>query len=404
MRNAIIINLFNGTGGGVRVTLHIANILAERGYRVSLIALSGLPINILDKIHGTNLAIYLGKNLSIKYFLDHYQSKYLLRFRPYAYEHYIKMLKEVIKRYDPDIIVLFDDIPPIEWDSVRARVLLYSHFPYAARLLYNIYDCMDADRVRPFSVLKERFFRSYILHKYFFIGNIKDLGKDIEVIANSTITSMFIRKVWGADIKVLFPFVATPQPVRQGKPLSVNLRPDIVVSLGVITPGKRYGELIDGFSEVGQIMKSTRLVIMGSLVDKSYYRYLLRKIRSLRLENIFIVTDVDEEKKWEILSKAKVYVHMKRFEPFGIAVAEAMYAGAIPVVYRGYTSGPWIDIVDRGKYGIGFRTIEELAEAICSVIALDKNQLGELQEKVLERAGGFSLEVFKTKFTQLVEG
>jgi glycosyltransferase involved in cell wall biosynthesis len=404
MRNVIVINLFNGSGGGVRVTLHIANILAERGYRVSLVALSGLPISTLDKIHGTNLTMYLGKNLSMKYFLDHYQSKYLLRFRPYVYEHYIKMLKEAIKRYDPDTIILFDDIPPIEWDSVKARVILYSHFPYAARLLFNIYDCMDVDRVGPSCVLKERLFRKHILHKYFFIGNIKDLGKDIEVIANSTITSMFIRKVWNADSKVLFPFVAAPQPVYQGKPSLADLRPDIVVSLGVIAPGKRHGELIDGFSEVRQRMKSARLVIMGSLVDKGYYRYLLRKIRSLRLENVFIVTDVDEEKKWGILSKAKIYVHMKRFEPFGIAVAEAMYAGAIPVVYKDYTSGPWIDIVDKGRYGIGFRTIEELAEAIYSVIALDKNQLGELQEKVFERASGFSLEVFKTKFTQLVEG
>jgi glycosyltransferase involved in cell wall biosynthesis len=405
MQNIVIVNLFNGAGGGVRITLHIANILAERGYKVRLVALSGLPIDTLDRIHGTNLAKYLWKNLYVKYLLDYQQSKYLLRFHLYIYHRYIKMLKEVIATYDPDIIVLFDDILPIDWDSVKARVLLYSHFPYVARLLYNIYDEIDSDYTKPFNILKERVFRSSMLHRYFFVGNIKDLKKDIEVIANSTITSIFIKRVWDVDSKILFPFVAIPQSILLKKPLPINLRSNTIVSLGVITPGKRYGELIDAFSKVRQKLKNTKLIIIGSLVDKSYYRYLLRKIKSLGLEeNVFIFTDVDEEKKWKILLRAKMYVHMKRFEPFGIAVAEAMYAGAIPIVYKGYTNGPWIDILDKGKYGMGFRTIEELVEAIYSVTTLDKNQLGELQEKIFEKAHNFSLEVFKEKFIQLVEG
>jgi glycosyltransferase involved in cell wall biosynthesis len=404
MQNVIIVNLFNGVGGGVRITLHIANILAERGHRVSLVALSGLPINVLDEIHGTNLAMYLGKNLSIKYFLGRYKSEYLLRLRLYVYEHYIKMLKEAIKRYDPDIIVLFDDIPLIEWDSVKARVLLYSHFPYVARLLYNIYDEIDSDYTKPFNILKERVFRSSILHRYFFVGNIKDLKKDIEVIANSTITSIFIKRVWDVDTKILFPFVVAPQSILLKKPLPTNLRPNIIVSLGVIAPGKRYGELIDAFSKVRQRLKNIKLIIMGSLIDKSYYRYLLRKIKSLGLgKNVLIFTDVDEEKKWEVLLRAKIYVHMKRFEPFGIAVAEAMYAGAIPVVYKGYTSDPWIDIIDRGKYGIGFRTIEELAEAIEHVINTE-GELFELQDKAFERSRIFLLSAFKKKFMELIEG
>jgi len=109
MQNIVIVNLFNGADGGVRITLHVANILAEREYKVRLVALSGLPIDTLDRIHGTNLAKYLWKNLYVKYLLDYQQSKYLLRFRLYVYQHYIKMLKEVIATYDPDIIVLYGE-------------------------------------------------------------------------------------------------------------------------------------------------------------------------------------------------------------------------------------------------------------------------------------------------------
>jgi glycosyltransferase involved in cell wall biosynthesis len=403
MQNIIIVNLFNGAGGGVRITLHIANILAERGYKVRLVALSGLSIDSLDKIHGTNLAKYLGKNLSVRYFLGYQQSKYLSRFRLYTYEHYIKMLKAVITAYNPGAIILFDDIPPIEWDSVKARLLLYSHFPYAARLLCNIYDDMDVDRPKSFSILKERIFRSFLLNKYFFIGNIKDLKKDIEVIACSTITSIFIKRAWNVDNKILFPFVAAPQSLPLKNSSLANLRPNIIVSLGVIAPGKRYGELIDAFKKVGQRLKNIKLIIMGSVVNKSYYRYLIRKIKSLGLEkNVFILTDIDEEKKWEILLRAKIYVHMKHFEPFGIAVAEAMYAGAIPIVYKGYTSGPWIDIVDKGKYGMGFKTMEELAEIIHDIMTLDSNSLKELQEKAIKRAKDFTLESFRDNLIKII--
>jgi len=403
MQDIVIVNLFNGSGGGVRVTLHITNILVKRGYRVKLVALSGLPIDILDKVHGTNLVKYLGKNLSVSYFLDYQQLRYLLRFRPYVYERYIKMLKEAITRHNPDTIILFDDIPPIEWDSVKARVLLYSHFPYAARLLYNIYDDMYTDHVKPFSLLRERFFRSFILHKYFFVGNIKNLRKEVEVMANSTITSIFIKKVWNVDSKILFPFIAAPQSVSLKKPLPANLRSNIVVSLGVIAPGKRYGELIDAFNKIGQRTKNFKLAIVGSLADKDYYKYLLKKIKSIGLENIFIITDVDEEKKWEILQKAKIYVHMKRFEPFGIAVAEAMYAGAIPVVYKGSLSGPWIDIADKGEYGMGFRDIDELTESIHDIVNLEANSIKELQENAIERAKTFTLENFESNLIKIIE-
>jgi glycogen synthase len=94
---------------------------------------------------------------------------------------------------------------------------------------------------------------------------------------------------------------------------------------------------------------------------------------------------------------------MKRFEPFGIAVAEAMYVGAIPVVYKGSLSGPWIDIVDTGKYGIGFRTLEELAEVIEHVINTE-GELFELQDKALEHSHIFLLSAFKKKFMELIEG
>ena len=120
----------------------------------------------------------------------------------------------------------------------------------------------------------------------------------------------------------------------------------------MIYPGKYHGTAIDAFAMVKRRTNNLKLVIIGSLVDKNYYTYLLRKIKIYNLKNdAFILTNVREERKWIILSQAKMMVHAKRFEPFGIAVAEGLVAGAIPVVYKGPASGPWIDVVDKGRYG-----------------------------------------------------
>jgi glycosyltransferase involved in cell wall biosynthesis len=93
---------------------------------------------------------------------------------------------------------------------------------------------------------------------------------------------------------------------------------------------------------------------------------------------------------------------MKRFEPFGIAVAEAMYVGAIPVVYKGSLSGPWIDIANKGKCGMGFRTIEELAEAIEYIMNADRTELSELQEKAYQGSQRFSFDKFERNITRLL--
>jgi glycogen synthase len=127
-------------------------------------------------------------------------------------------------------------------------------------------------------------------------------------------------------------------------------------------------------------------------------------IGSYNLKNdVFILTNVSEERKWIILSQAKMIVHAKRFEPFGIAVAEGMVAGAIPVVYKGPASGSWIDVVDKGRYGIGFRTIEEFAESIEYIMNADGTELSELQEKAYKGSQRFSFDKFERNITRLLK-
>jgi glycosyltransferase involved in cell wall biosynthesis len=400
MRTITVINLFNGTGGGVRVTLHMVNILLKNGYGVKLFALDGLPVEELDRIHGTSLSTYLGKSLIIKYYnTSKGVNSFFSRLQFFSFSRYINMIRDVVSRYESDLIMLFDDIPSLEWDKVNSSLVVYSHFPYAARLLFNIYDMIDAENVNYFEVIKERFFRKTLLRRYFYAGNIKNW--DIKVLANSTITSIYVKKTWGINAPILYPPVFTPRFIKVGPDTK---KKNLIVSLGVISPGKYHGTVFDAFAMVKRRINNVKLTIIGSLVDKNYYNQLLRKIKVYNLKNdVYILTNISEETKWIILSQAKILVHAKRFEPFGIAVAEGMVAGAIPVVYKGPSSGPWIDIIDKGKYGIGFRTTEELAEAIEHVVSSER-EFFELQIRARERSRIFLLDVFEKRFMELIEG
>jgi len=52
-----------GAGGGVRVALNMAEILADAGIEVALVAAEGLTINELDALHGTSLIRHQRKGL-----------------------------------------------------------------------------------------------------------------------------------------------------------------------------------------------------------------------------------------------------------------------------------------------------------------------------------------------------
>ena len=57
---------------------------------------------------------------------------------------------------------------------------------------------------------------------------------------------------------------------------------------------------------------------------------------------------------YRVLGRSAAFIHVRPYEPLGIVVAEAMAAGAVPIVHR--SGGPWIDIVRMGRYGVGLST------------------------------------------------
>ncbi len=91
-------------------------------------------------------------------------------------------------------------------------------------------------------------------------------------------------------------------------------------------------------------------------------------------------------------------LHPDRFEHFGIAVVEAMSAGAVPVVFG--AAGP-AEIVHDGVDGVHWRTLEDLAERTAELIA-DPARRSELSAAARRRAGDFDREAFARRLHGIV--
>ncbi len=102
---------------------------------------------------------------------------------------------------------------------------------------------------------------------------------------------------------------------------------------------------------------------------------------------------------YRILNKSMAFIHVRPNEPFGIVVAEAMAAGAVPIVHK--SGGPWFDIVEMGKYGYGFINAEEAADALCRVLTSDR-EFERMSNIAKKKADEFSYEKFKDRISNII--
>jgi len=372
MRRVVVANVHNGYGGGVRVALNIVKALLEEGWYVDLVSLSGLPLPKLEEVHGVELQHYVDENkLKIRYRFSELPIIAKSRlFAIKAFENYLIEYLNNVGVENVSLVVFFDDAPSRVLELLEehsAPVVLYIHFSYVHRIALALYDEIFRGRFSSrFEVFKERLMRTALRRIFVWIPDYRN----VKVLANSTITRVVTRIVWKIDPEVLYPPVYIPSHIRS-KVMKRDIaegKENLIVTLGVFEPSKRHDVVIEAFSR-SRIMQNAKLFLIGSPSYDVYIYYLYNKIKELNIKDrVKIIVNADEDMKWYLLSKAKAIVHPKIFEPFGIAVVEGMCTGAIPIVYKGSLSGPWIDIVERGKYGFGFRNSEELSDDLESVI------------------------------------
>ncbi len=370
-RACIVHNSMNITGGGERLAMAVLEALKELGYQVTLITTEPTNWEKVDRVYGGR-APRPDEEFSV------------LPFPVRTFGIYMRLLTALgllAKRKECDLTInTHGDVLPVSVDVV------YMHFPTFAILREN-----------PASAKYSRslFWRAYFAPYEFIQSKLAERRPWLILLTNSEYSRDVIRKYVGQDAIVLYP------PVRIEEFLSVgnndpDSREDIVVSCGRFTPEKRHEFVL----MVAEHLPDVEFHIVGASsgkVSPAYISRLRKIIEEKRLHNVVLHVDYPRSEQVKLYSRAKVYLHSMIGEHFGIAVVEAMAAGLVPVVHM--SGGPWNDIVYMGRYGYGYKSLEEAIDAIHRAL---KNYR-RLRPLVVSRAREFSYNAFKDRFKKIIE-
>lgn len=367
MRVCVVHNTLNSVGGGERVCLAVIEVLKSLGHEVTLITTEPTDWNRVKKIVGT--MVNPDKEL------------YLLSFRVKAFGIYMRLLTTLLlalKRGEYDLVInTHGDALPISSD------ILYMHFPTFALL-----------REPPVNVKYSRslFWRLYFYPYERIQGHLVKKMRWKVLLTNSEFSKEAIKKHIGADALVVYPPVDIDEFIK----VSENARrEDVTVSCGRYTPEKNYEFVL----KVAEHLPHIEFTIIGASsgkISSAYYTKLMRLIKEKKLRNVKLLRDVPKNEQLEIYSRSKVFLHAMIGEHFGMAAVEGMAAGLIPVVHK--SGGAWLDIVDRGKYGLGYKDVDEAVKSIEYAL----NNYEYLKMKAVKRAMEFSKERFMEKLKEII--
>lgn len=197
-------------------------------------------------------------------------------------------------------------------------------------------------------------------------------------IANSRTVQQRIEKYYRRHSDVLFPPVTMP-PYESDVEVG-----DYFVSGGRMVPYKRYDLLIDVFNRLG-----TPLKLFGS-------GPMLESLKKRAKPNIEFVGRISEQEKWELLSKARAFLH-PQVEDLGITPIESMAVGR-PVIAYG-VGGATETVVD-GETGVFF--YEQTWEALLNTI-LAFNHEGWDSAAIRAHAERYSHELFCQRIQKFVD-
>jgi glycosyltransferase involved in cell wall biosynthesis len=379
MRIAVIYDFGVNKGGGDYVMLNILEALSEHRCDVSLLTSNPTGIYMASEFFNKEVDNIEIHNIKVPRYLRH----------PYTITH---IAKKAAQTNSYNLFILSDDVPKC---LNGKRAICYVHYPHAARLKFKEYVANKYKRTLTGRLV-------WNVHKFTFplFYVTQNFSTTWFMLANSTLTLEHLRKTFkNCKAVILHPPVASAK-IRDIYVSSQVQKENLIVSIGRFEPERRFEDVIEALRLLLKKGFELKLSIIGFSYDRKYQEFLRTFIGKKNLENkVEFLEDIKRDVILDRLLRAKVLVHTAIREPFGIAVVEGMAAGCIPVVRKGF-NGPWIDITQEGRYGIGFESVEDLALAIETIINAYENFIKS--KNVISRALQFDEKIFNTSFVNVV--
>ncbi len=378
------------TGGGVNLVLKQAEALAGLGHHVTLAGFHALPREELERTHA--IALPTAVQILPGTVTTAYNALRAVPLKLSAYNamfdpRFVRWVEGVLDRERPDAVWFHDDIPQVVLRRrPRTRFYLYVHYPLAGR---DPRTCPALTRSTAEAA------NDAVLHA---LSPLSVVAHPFEVCegvwTNSTVTARVVERIWGRPGNYLPTYVTESGDGHEGGP-----RERTIVAVGAFSPGKNYTTLVEGFARAR--LPGWRLQIAGHERDRRYVarlRALVARRGAERSVELHLSPGRDELR--QMVAHADLAVQAAQFEPFGLALLEAMAEGLGPIAYRGPFSGSWLDILREGEFGRGFESVEELAGCF-EELASDRAKVEKLKAQGRDRARAFDKGAFVQRFEEI---
>jgi glycosyltransferase involved in cell wall biosynthesis len=146
------------------------------------------------------------------------------------------------------------------------------------------------------------------------------------------------------------------------------------------------------FVEAARHLPDVRFVFVGKWHDDA-----IEHLRGLAADNVEFTGWLSDEDLEALYRRASVYVQASRHEGFGLAVAEAMLAGCVPVVMD-VTAMP--EVVDGAGILISSQAPEEVAAGVRKALALGPEAHLRARERILSE---FPLDIRREGIQRVVK-
>ena len=169
-------------------------------------------------------------------------------------------------------------------------------------------------------------------------------------------------------------------------------RCDVVVTVGGVNRSNLERKGLEPFVRTAALLPQLRFVLIGAWMDGA-----VERLRAIATPNVRFTGPVSHEDKVAWLWRARVVVQASRHEAFGLALAEGMLCGAIPVVTD---AGALPEVVGDAGVVIASQAPVAIAAGIRRALALGTDGSRQARERVQAR---FNLEQRRALLQELVE-
>ena len=376
---AIVHFSLNFLGGAEKLCLTTIDALKFAGHKVTLVSVERTDWNMVKK----NFGKVIMPDHEI-YFLNAKLSKRLSNVAIAITLLTIHIVQHIFLR----LLDRYDLIINTQGDLLNSIVdIVYVHFPLKASVEYS--------QIPPITSSVGWKIQSGLYNVVvFFLDNVPSKV----ILTNSIFVKGIIENSLHRDALVLYP----PVDLEVFLPLAENQkRENTVITVSGFSPKKNL-EIVP---LIAQNTKSAKFVIVGRADEYSRetLERLSRIVRESDLEErIELLINVPRSILRQLLSRAKIYLHVMPQEHFGTAIVEGMASGCVPLVHK--SGGPWLDILEQkqGKYGYAYNSMKEAAMRI-DLLLNDEHLRRRIANAAMNRALAFDKTVFKKKIAAISE-